>query len=74
MSYARMFGLAGGICFALMLISSAVISTACEGGLDGCGATGDTAYAITIVSAALALLFLAVAGLVLLSRRVRRSR
>ena len=69
-----MFGLAGGICFGLMLVSSGVLRTACEGDFEACGTTGDTAYAVTIVAAALALIFLAVAGLVLLARVVRRSR
>jgi hypothetical protein len=73
MRLARLFGLAGGICFALMLLSSGVMRTACEGDIEGCGTAGETAYAVTIVSAALALLFLALAGLALLSRVVRRA-
>jgi hypothetical protein len=71
--YARLFGLAGGICFALMLVASTVMRTACEGDFEGCSTTGETAYAVSIVSAALALLFLALAGLTLLARVVKRA-
>jgi hypothetical protein len=74
MSFTRLFGLAGGICFGLMVVASAVMRTACEGDFEGCGTAGETAYAVSIVSAALALLFLALAGIGLLSRVVRRAR
>ena len=74
MSYTRMFGLAGGICAALVFIASAVTRTACEGDFEGCGATGETAFAVSIVSAALAFFFLAIAGLALGVRALRRRR
>jgi hypothetical protein len=69
-----MFGLAGGICVALVFIASAVTRTACEGDFEGCGATGETAFAVSVVSAALAFFFLAIAGLALAVRALRRGR
>jgi hypothetical protein len=74
MSYTRLFALAGGVCFALVVIASAVTKTACEGDFEGCGTTGETAYAVSVVSAALAIFFLAAAGLALAVRTLRRSR
>jgi hypothetical protein len=74
MSYTRMFALAGGICVALVLIASGVTRSVCEGDFEGCGTTGETAAAVSVVSAALAFFFLALAGLALAVRALRRSR
>jgi hypothetical protein len=74
MRYARLFGLAGGICVGLVVIGSAVTQTACEGDFEGCGTTGETAFAVSVVSAALAFFFLALAGLALAVRTLRRGR
>jgi hypothetical protein len=74
MSYTRVFALAGGVCFALVVLASAVTRTACEGDFEGCGTTGETAFAVSVVSAALAFFFLALAALALAVRTLRRGR
>jgi hypothetical protein len=74
MSLTRVFALAGGVCVALVVIGSAVMRSACEGDLEGCGTAGESAYAVSVVSAALAIFFLAAAGLALAVRTLRRSR
>jgi hypothetical protein len=74
MSYTRVLALAGVICVALVLVASALTRTACEGDLEGCGTTGETASAVSVVSAALAFFFLALAGLSLAVRKLRRGR
>jgi hypothetical protein len=71
MSVTRIFGLAGGVCVALVLVGSAVMRSACEGDFEGCGAAGETGYALSVVSAALAIFFLAAAGLALAVRMLR---
>jgi hypothetical protein len=74
MSYTRLFALAGGICVGLVVLASAVTRTACEGDFEGCGKTGETAFAVSVVSAALAFFFLALAGLALAVRTLKRGR
>ncbi len=74
MSFTRIFALAGGACVALVIIASAVTRSTCEGGFEGCGTAGESAIAVSVVSAALAVFFLGLAGLALAIRALRRSR
>lgn len=73
-SFTRVFALAGGICIALVLVASTATRSACKGDVEGCGTAGETAYGVSVVSAALAVFFLAAAGLALAARSLRRSR
>jgi hypothetical protein len=74
MSGARLFAIAAAGCFALVILASAVVRTACEGDFEGCGTTGEAAWIVSTGAAAGVVFFLLLAGLALAVRIVRRSR
>ena len=74
MSTVRLFAIAAIGCFAVVMVASGVIRTACEGDLEGCGTTGEAAWIVSTGAAAATVFFLALAGLAFGLRALRRSR